>query len=541
MPSDLRERLGRPPTAPEIAIAAGLLVLLAAVVFGPHVSGWGFFSDDWGDSAGRYYPPGGESFSHVIKYFDTTFSYRPALVVFQPLKYFVLGDSMPAQFAWTVLLGVAISTMLYGILRTLGVPWMHAGIIAALALVYPWFDSIRIWESANPGPLSIALALGGFWVALGGLSRRAWHWHAVALALYLVAILAYELVLPLILAAGIVYVLRVGWAAAWPRWAADVCVAGAGGLWIGTHTTREASGGLSAYLHHGREIVEGGGTLIARTFLPVGENTHRGAMLTLVALLLAAGLVVYLVRRRSVEGQGGWGLRQWLLLALAGLCVTALGWAIFIPADPYYTPAVYGVTNRVNGLAGYGLVILAYATVGAVFSAAAELVPQGRRFAAVATVLAAVLLGAAYLRVLDRHIGLWEDAYATQRQGIATMKDRYPDLPEGTTIFTSGFPAYQTVGVPVFAALWDMNGMIKLEYGDGSLSAYPMLEGMSVLCRPQGAGLHGPGAPALLAPYGKARFLDLSNGEAATPRSQRQCQAIAPRFVPGPMYLQYGY
>lgn len=541
MPSDLRERLGRPPAAPEIAIAAGLLLLLAAVVFGPHVSGWGFFSDDWGDSAGRYYPPGGESFSHVVDYFANTFSYRPGLVVFQPLKYFVLGDSMPAQFAWTVLLGVAISTMLYGVLRTLGVPWMHAGMIAALALIYPWFDSTRLWESANPAPLSIALALGGFWVALGGLGRRSWRWHAVALALYLVAILTYELTLPLILAAGIVYVLRVGWATAWPRWVADVCVAVAGGLWIGTHTTREASGGVSAYFHHGREIVEGGGTLVARTFVPVGEHSHRGPVLALVALLLAAGLVVYLVRRRSVEAREGWGLRQWLLLALAGLGVTALGWAIFIPADPYYTPVVFGVTNRVNGLAGYGLVILAYATVGVAFSAFAELVPPGRRLVAVATVLAAVLLGAAYLRTLDRHIGLWEDSYATQRQGIATMKERYPNLPEGTTVFTSGYPAYQTVGVPIFAALWDMNGMIKLEYGDGSLSAYPMLEGMSVACGPQGAGLQGPGAPSVLAPYGKARFLDLSNGEAATPSSQRQCQAIAPRFVPGPLYLQYGY
>jgi hypothetical protein len=539
MPTALRERLWRPPTVAEIGVAAATLLLLAAVVFGPHVSGWGFFSDDWKDSAGRYYPPGGDSFSHVMDYFFNTFSYRPVLVVFTPLKYFVLGDSMPAQFAWTVLLGVAISTLVYGILRTLGVPWMHAGAIAALALIYPWFDATRLWESANPGPLSIALALGGFWVALTGLSRCSWGWHATALLLYLASILAYELTLPLILAAGIVYTLRAGWRAARWRWAADACVAFAGGLWVGTHTTRTVSG-PSAYLHHGREIVEGGGTLLARSFLPVGENSHTGVMLALVGLLLALGLVVYLVRRLS-GGEGGWGLRQWLLLALAGLCVTALGWAIFIPADPYYTPAVFGVTNRVNGLAGYGLVILAYATIGVVFSALAELIPRGRRFVAVATVLAGVLLGAAYLRVLDRHIGLWEDAYATQREGIATMKSRFPSLPKGTTVFASGYPAYETLGVPIFATLWDMNGMIGLEYRDGSLSAYPMLEGMSIGCRQGGARLEGAGAPALTVPYGKIRFLDLATGKAAAPRSLRECRKAAPEFVPGPMYLQYAY
>jgi len=537
----LQKRLDRPPTALEILVAGGLLLLLAAVVFGPHVSGWGFFSDDWGDSAGRYYPPGGESFSNVVDYFANTFSYRPVLVVFQPLKYFALGDSMPAQFAWTVLLGAAISTMLYGVLRTLGVPWFHAGMIAALSLIYPWFDSIRLWESANPGPLSIALALGGFWVALEGLRRRSWRWHSIALVLYLVSILAYELTLPLILAAGLVYTLRVGWLEARGRWVADVCVATAGGLWIGTHTTRTESGGLSAYFDHGKEIVEGGGTLVARTFLPVGESSRTGLMLTVVGLLLAAGLVIYLLRRSSLEGREGWGLRQWLVLALGGLCVAALGWAIFIPADPYYTPVIFGVTNRVNGLAGYGLVILAYATVGVAFSAFAELVPPGRRFVAAATVTASVLLGAAYLHTLDRHISLWESAYDTQRQGIATMKERYPDLPEGTTVFTSGFPAYETVGVPIFAAVWDMNGMVKLEYDDGSLSAYPMLEGMSVACEQEAAGFKSPGAPPVLAPYGKARFLDLGSGEVALPRSRTQCEAVAPRFVPGPMYLQYGY
>lgn len=537
----LQKRLNRPPAAPEILVAGGLLLLLAAVVFGPHVSGWGFFSDDWGDSAGRYYPPGGESFSSVVDYFANTFSYRPVLVVFQPLKYFVLGDSMPAQFAWTVLLGVAISTMLYGVLRTLGVPWFHAGMIAALSLIYPWFDSIRIWESANPGPLTIALALAGFWVALEGLRRDSWRWHSVALVLYFVSILAYELTLPLILAAGLVYTLRVGWMAARARWAADVCVAALAGLWIGTHTTRTASGGLSAYFDHGKEIVEGGATLVARTFLPVGESSRTGLMLTLVGLLLAAGLVVYLLRRTDVEEQQGWGLRQWLALALAGLCLTALGWAIFIPADPYYTPSIFGITNRVNGLAGYGLVILAYATVGVGFSAIAELVPPGRRFVTAATVIAAVLLGAAYLRTLDRHISLWESAYDTQRQGIETMKKRYPELPEGTTVFTSGFPAYETLGVPIFAAVWDMNGMIKLEYDDGSLSAYPMLEGMSVACGQEAAGLGAPGTPPIMAPYGKARFLDLANGKAAMPRSRQQCERIAPRFVPGPMYLQGAY
>ena len=525
----------------EIALCAAGLVLLAAAVFGPHVSGWGAFSDDWADAAGRFYPAGGDSFGNVMSNFSATFGYRPVLVVYTPLKYFLLGANMSAQFAWTIALGVLISVLLFGILRRLGVPAPHAGAIAALALIYPWFDSTRLWESANPAPLSISLAMAGFWVALVGLDRRSWRLHAVALALYLVSVLAYELTLPLIMVAGVVYTVRAGWVQARLRWAADVTVVIAGGLWVGTHTTRTVSG-ISADLSHLGEIVEGAGTIVARTVLPLGQDSHKTLALVALAALFAAGVVVYALQRSGRSGASpSWGLREWLLLALTGACVAALGWLIFIPADPYYTPSVFGVTNRVNGLAGYGLVILAYAAIGTGCNLFASLVPAARRLAPVAPLVFALLLAAAYVQVLDRHIRLWESAAEIQRQGIRTLKAAYPRLPPNSVVFTSGFPVNRTAGVPIFSAPWDVNGMVKLEYGDGTLSGYPMLEGMAVDCRPDGVALEGSDAPAVAAPYGDARLIDLETGEHSTPRDRRQCRAVAGRYVPGPMYLDFDY
>lgn len=526
-------------SAREVLLAAAAMTLVAAVVFGPHVSGWGFFLDDWADAAGRYYPPGGESFHNVMTYFSTTFDYRPVLVVFTPLKYFLLGADMPAQLVWTLFLAVAIATMIYAILRTLGVPWVHAGLLGALTLIYPWFDSTRLWESANPAPLSIAFALAGFCLALVGLSRRSWRWHVGAALLYLLSVLTYEVTLPLIVVAGVVYTVRWGWKEARWRWAVDIVAAVAGGLWVGTHTTRTVSG-LSADLSHLGEIVDHGFTIVARSFLPVGQDTHETAVLLLAAAVAVAGVAVYLRRRRAGEAETGWGMRGWLLLAGTGAVMTILGWTIYIPADPYYTPSIFGIDNRVNAMAGYGLVVLAYALIGIACSVVAELLPAAqRRYLAYAVPLLAVLLGAAYVHVLDRHIGVWEDAWSIQREGIAKLKSTYPQLPPETTVFTSGYPAYLSPGVPIFAASWDLNGAIKLEYDDGSLSAYPMTEGMRVICGREGISLEGSVAP--VSPYGKARLLDLGNGEHVTPRTRRQCLAVADRYVPGPFIMTGAY
>lgn len=550
----MRERLSGAADSPRVPRwlqllgCFAVLAIVAGVIFGPHFSGWGFFLDDWGDAANRYFPTGGASFSNVMEVASKNFGYRPVLVLFTPLKYSILGPHMGLQFAWTVLVAVLIGTMLYAVLTRLGVPWYHAGSIATLTLVWPWFDSTRLWESANPGPLSIAIALAGFLIALIGLDRRSWRLHAVAAVTYLIAVLTYELVLPLILFAGVVYTFRAGWREARWRWAADIVAAVAGGIWVGTHTTRTVSG-LSGDITHLGEIIEGGEVIIARTFLPLGDHNRTGLMLTIVAVILAAGIALLLWRRRAAGATGttategdarGWGLIQWLILAGVGLAVAVLGWTIFIPADPYYTPSVFGITNRVNALAGYGLVMLAYATIGIVVTMVAAALPRLARWVPVATVGFAIVLGASYVHTLDRHIGLWEDSNTLQHQAISQIKKTYPTMPDGTTLFTSGFPAYFTLGVPIFSATWDEYGMIRLEYENDTLAAYPMLEGMSVHCGPEGVSLSGPGAPPVTAPYGKAKLLDLGNGDHAAPASRGQCEAVAGSYVPGPLYLSSG-
>ncbi|HXS47846.1 MAG TPA: hypothetical protein VN756_10330, partial [Solirubrobacterales bacterium] len=279
----------------ELALAGLGLATVALLVYLPHIQDGGFYSDDWADAAARFYPPGGPGLDNVLSYFSGLFPYRPALILYIPLKYYVFGADMALQLAWTVALGVIVATLLYGILRFFNVPWYHAWLIAALTLVYPWFDSTRFWEAASLSTFAIALALGGLWVALVGLVRRSWPLHACAAVLYLVSILAYEITLPMIAAAGLLYVFRFGWRNARGRWGVDLVVVCAAGLWNATHTNRAVSG-ISGNLDHLGDIVVASGTILGRTVYPLGPTGHTTTMLALLAAVFAVGTAVYFAR-----------------------------------------------------------------------------------------------------------------------------------------------------------------------------------------------------------------------------------------------------
>jgi hypothetical protein len=263
-------------------------------------------------------------------------------------------------------------------------------------------------------------------------------------------------------------------------------------------------------------------------------------MLAILAVVLGLGLAVYLASPASGRELARWQLREWLLLAVAGLVVAAFGWVMFIPADPYYTPSVFGMTNRVNAVAGFGLVIAVYATLGVGTALVARVVPMVRRWAPLVTVVLGLMLGAAYVHVLERHIGIWDAAFRAETATITKMKSKFPRLPHGTTVFTSNFPAYQTLGVPIFASTWDLNGMVKMEYSDWTLSAYPMIQGLKLTCQADGVDLHGAGALPEV-PYGRARLLDLQTGRHSDPHTRRECLAVAGSYSPGPLYLSTAY
>lgn len=532
----------RPLTPRDVALAWMGLAILCALAYAPHVRHGGFYLDDWSNAARAFWPGGGSDAGSVVSSFARVGIYRPVLVIYVPLTYWGFGMHMAQHLAWAAALAMLAAGTLYGILRTLGVPRVHAWIIAGLTIIYPWFDSTRLWETGDQLTLSITLALAGLWVALVGLDRRSWLWHACAAFLYLLSILAYEVTLPLIAAAGLLYTMRVGWRAARVRWGVDLAVALAGGLWVGAHTVRTKSG-ISGDIAHLKEIITSGGVILGRTLLPVGAQRTTLA-LGVLSVIVAAGLITHAYRRDRSAGRAGWGLREWLLLTGGGLLVAALSWVMFIPADPYYTPSIYGVTNRVNGLAGFGLVVAAYGMFGIVGALVGQVKPKVSAIAVVVTLALGALLGLTYVHVLRRHSQIWDAAYVTERSGLDQIRSQFAHLPHRTTLFVGGYPANQTLGVPIFSATWDLNGMIKTTYDDGTLSAYPVLLGSHLTCHATGIQLEGEGlenGAGRLVSYGSAQLMDLRTKQYAKPRNLPECRAVIDRYIPGPLYLSTAY
>jgi hypothetical protein len=524
----------RGPRLAELAIAWVLLLVLAIAVFLPNVRNSGFSTDDW---ANAFYSLQESKGSAISLYAHTT-PYRPVLILYVPLTYWVFGTHMGLHLAWSVGLAVLVSAMLYGVLRECALPRIHAGAIAALTLLFPWADSTRFWPTASMASLSIAVALAGLWVALAGLRRGGgWRWHAGAIALYLLSILTYELTALLIAAAGLLYLARGGWRAARWRWPADLVAIGIAAVWNSSHTPRPQKFGLDALWHHFSLIVTEGGKVLARSAQPLG--TARTTLVLVVLLLVAlAGAVVAIVRRRSATGVA---LRPWLALLAAGLVVTAAGWLIFVPTDVYYTPTTLGFTNRVNALAALGLVMAVYAVAGI----AGTLIGAGARRPVVATAITlvlAVVLGAGYVKALDRHSDLWVGAFEGQMGALRNIKAQYPRVPDDSTLLTFGYPGYQAPGVPIFAVSWDLDNALKLQYHNNSLHGYPVVAPTAVQCTSGGVVVGGgaiSGAPPI--PYGRAILFDVPSGRHDVPRSARACRAAAPSYTPGSPGLSVTY
>jgi hypothetical protein len=553
-------RLDRSLTWRELALAWAALAALAVVGYISLVLHGGFHLDDWSNGAGTFYPPGGRSISHSLEWFKELTFFRPVLVLYVPLTYVVFGMHEHVFLAWAVVLAWAGIGLFYGVLRRLGVPWIHALVIAGLVLIFPWFDSTRMMPSAAVITLSIFFLMAGAWISLIALDRRDLRFHFLAAAFYLLSILSYEITLPLIACLGLLYLLRAGWREARWRWAIDIVVVIAGGIWNLTHTARETSG-ISGDVDHLREIIDGGKVILGQTLLPT-KTPQTTLVLIALGVVLGVGVVVWWRERGSGDGgdaaagrgswfregigRGGrgsfsWGLREWLLLAAGGIFVFVLGWAIFIPANPYYTPVIWGVTNRVNGMAGFGTVMTVYAALG-VFGCLVGRLLRGVALAAVAITLAlAAALGLGYGIVLHNHTGMWNAAWVKEEEGLAKITARYPTLPPGTTIYATNWPGYETLGVPIYSATWDLDGMLKDHYETAEVSGYPLLEGWGMYCKADTVELEAEGTTISFAEYGKARIVNLGEEKAFIPKDRKSCEQALQQVAAGPLYLSYEY
>lgn len=515
--------------------ATALLAALMATAWGSYVADGGLTSDDWGNAESQRH----RGYLAAAADAHDVMGSKPLLALLLPLPRTLFGSDVGPQLALGLALGVVMAGTFYLALRHLTLQAHEAGVIAALLVLFPWSDSMRLWVTGSLNQVSVTMYLLGLVLALRGLAAgglRSLALHGAAASLYAAAILAYDAVAVLALLSGGIYLLFAPRRRALSRWAVDIVAVGAA-IAHTAMTTAKTIHPLSAQLENAVDMARGAPALVMDALVPA-EVPQRFIAIGLAGMLAAAAVVAW--RRRSAVD-----LRRWLSVAAISGVAIAAGYVTFVPAA-YWTPQHPNLENRVNLVAALGIVVLVYALLR--IAAALVLRPPAadRRAIALATLMA-VAVGAGYWPKIQEDKRLWAQSAAEQRAVLAAIQRAVPDPRPNDRMFVFGWRAQVASRLPVFYDSWDLWTAVKLTYGDASLSAYPVLAGARLDCRERAllpGRLPSPGPDPWLSPvdngepiaspYGQLWFVDPHRAAARRIDDRDDCRAALRDFAPGP-------
>jgi hypothetical protein len=529
------------PSPREIGLAGAVLCALSVVAFGSHVMHGSFYYDDWSNAALNAYPAKPGFFGSLDAFWQVT-GYRPLLAVYLPALHGILGTHEHVQLAWAVLLAVFMGMSLFALLRTLDFQRAHALAISALTIIFPASDATRLWATSATASLVIGIYLCGLVLALRGLeastSRARISYHTGALILYLAAVSMYELVATVALASVAFYVWRGGLRRALKLFALDATAIVVLLAYTLSKNKIDKASSIGESLEHAHTIFSQSLSVIATSAEPFGTPSQT-LVLTAMATALVAGAVVWWRLPRADAARRS--IARWLAVAVAALLWAWVAWAVFVPAAAYYTPGRLGVGNRVNALAGVGVVAAVYALVMLVAAMLVRLLRGRAQVAPALGLVCAVALGIGYVREIDRDKSAWDLASRLQNQVFGALRAGVPDPPAGATIYAFEYPSYTTPGVPTFASSWDLNGAVKLLYHRRAITGYPVIAGATIVCAATGLYPSGAGYTSSYgAKYGLAYLIDVETRHVGHPRTSAECRREISAFSPGPYELSSG-
>ena len=497
------------------------LGLVTLVMCAAHVRHGGFYYDDWGVLAlGRFPLPGGLLHGLWLNY-----GQRPGQVLYYAVLDETLGLHAPPRLALAAAMVLLQATCLYALLRQLGLAARHAAVIAALALTFPFSDSLWLWGILSLTSLAIALALLGILVAMRALQssgRRALALHAASLSLYAASILSYEVFAGVGSLAGLLYVRAVGFRRARARWALDLVTIGATlavarfvlPTDIATPSRTQSLAGMAA---HAGLIARLGARLAGIAALPIGGiNGWVGAGLLAAVLLAALALHRSLAPTDAARSELG----QWLAIAGAGLLVAFAAWTVYVPAPDHYSPVPLGTVNRINAPAAIGIAILIYSCLMLLARMLVRLLGLPAAAASLGAAAAALALGTAYVKQTAADARAWDASATDQRQLLADLHAALPRLRQPAIIYAFDAPQVVGPGIPVLNTTLDLTSAVRISYSSPWLVGVPVAGAASVACGPR-----GPTGGGVRGAYGASYLVDVGARRAIHLVGRAQCTA----------------
>jgi hypothetical protein len=512
----------------ELAVGALFLVILGLVVFVPHVTHGGFWLDDW-SNASAYEFAAHPRYPNTVRSIEDYLGGRPLLALVLPIPHALFGMHSSLHLALALGLGILTSWSFFILLRTLHMPALHAAIISALALLFPWADSLRLWGTAGLNDIAVVLYLLGATLALhafGTRGTRSTIAHGGSVALYVMSVLTYEAASIAALFTGALYFATGSRRRAMRRWAIDVAAL-LGVLLYSLVATSDARGVASLHdrtadvTKHVRQSV----SLLASAIFPVDPG--RNVKAVVLGLILATMLLAFRRRNDAVWD----AYRPWFLALLASVIAIASTYVVFLGKGLY--PLSPGRDNRINVFAALPWALLVYSILMIAAMLFCYRINRGTSSAAVAAALA-MLIGIGYVAKVRHDAREWERASDLQQPVLAALR-ALPTIRPGTTIYTFGYPGQVAPEIYVFAKAYDLDGAARVVLDDGSVNAYPIIAPTQMSCgktRIIPEGVHfGPDTSSA---YGRTLFLDIPTTTFARIENRKACRTDLRRFKPGP-------
>jgi hypothetical protein len=526
----------------ELVVVVVLLGVLGLAAYGDHVRNAGFVTDDWALRETWLVRTDGGDFGQLWNFVDGLFYARPALGIYLGVVQEVLGFHQGMHLALALATAISLSASFYLLLRTLRFAPLHAGIIAALTLIFPAADSMRLWAIMGDGSWALALLVLGAVLTLRSFDargRRAWLLRAGALALYALSLLTYEIGIIALGASMLLYRCCAPWRKAALAWAQDVVVAVLVYM-LATRTAEVERLSPTDTIDHALDIAGNAFALVGTQVLPLG--VPEGVALALAVLVIATAAVV--AWRLDDHDPARQEIRRWLIAIGLSSVMTVAAYAVYASGWRGYDPLAPGLENRVNALAALPLATIAYALGALVVLVVSRwLPPRSRPWAAAVPALLGLLLAVSYFSTTRDHADTWTAGYRRAQGVLNLMSERMPKPPPDAMVLAFGQSAFESPHIPVWAARWDLDSAVALRYHDFTLAALPAFQGTTVACGKRSLGPSNPGFPVYLPsdsrPYGKL-YLFSVDGRWAAPRNREECRRVAPSFVPGPFFTPPG-
>jgi putative flippase GtrA len=525
----------------ERLVTLALAIGAGALVFAPRIKTGGLLVDDWAlYSEVRF--PRAAGFTSSFAALSNSAGSRLGAIPYWLASFSLFGNHTKLYALTAAALAVMLAVAIYLLMRELRFGIAAAITIMLLTLASPSVEAARFWFTPSGGQIALILFFLGLTLALRAFmaapSKRKLM-HAGSWALYLASAVYAEVALPLITAAVLVYVTRAPLRRSLMRWACDLAIVVVGYLaasWFVSEHKGFVRLPASMWLEHARLMADQALSICTSMLVPF--YAHRTQILIALGGLAIAVVVIWRMRGTSAEVRGE--LRRWTYALI--VCVISIAgiYATYVPAMLYYEPLGPGLATHIN------LPIVASLAVG-VFSVVMLarvvttrlLVRVSPRLMPLPLVLAAAWLGVITIDGVrhvrsDAHV--WSVAAARDYHVLHVVSSTLAHPVPNSTVYTFGEAGTAAPGLPVFFSSFELTNAIKIAYGRGDVSAYPVVVDDDIArCEPHGVIVVSGSTPLNApSPYGRSYFFDVPSQRYELINSAANCAAAMTHFHPGP-------